>query len=153
MKTQGTKVHPVRQALGGTVLLAMGIALIVISWRYPTGGIVEMGPGYMPKLVGAMLAVLAVLIIVADLRDPRPSGQTSVHWRSLVFLSASVLAFGVLVNRLGLVPATFLSLVLAMLADGMARPLGILVYSTVVTFLSWVLFIPLLGLPLTAFWR
>jgi hypothetical protein len=153
MKTQGTKIHPVRQALGGMVLLAMSIAIIAISWRYPTGGIVEMGPGYMPKLVGAMLAVLAVLIIVADLRDPRPAGQTPVHWRSLVFLAASVLAFGFLVNRLGLVPATFLSLVLAMLADGAARPLGIIVYATVVTALSWVLFVPLLGLPLSAFWR
>jgi hypothetical protein len=51
------------------------------------------------------------------------------------------------------VPATFTTLVLAMLADRRSRQVGILVYAGIGTLLAWLLFIPVLGLPISAFWR
>jgi putative tricarboxylic transport membrane protein len=144
---------PLWQATGGVALLVAGVAILGVSWSYPTGGIVQMGPGYFPKAVGIGLVAMAVAVIISDLRGLGTPGEKHVHWRPLICLSASVLTFGLLVTRAGLVPATFTTLVLAMLADRRSRQVGILVYAGIGTLLAWLLFIPVLGLPISAFWR
>jgi len=142
-----------RRAASGAVLLAFGLALLFIAWSYPVGRLTQMGPGFIPRVVGLLICALAVAIIVSDLLAEAAPPPGMVHWRGLVFVGSAILLFAVLIEQTGLVPAIFAAVLVSMFADDRARPLGALIYSLVVTFGAWVLFILALELPIPAFWR
>lgn len=140
-----------RKAASGAILIAIGVAIIAISWRYPFGSVTDMGPGFIPQYTGFGIAIFGVLILIADIRLGHVVTVEPIRWRAFGLVSAGVMLFAVLVNWLGLVPAMFMAVAVSMLADRDATPLGIVVYSAVMTGLGWLLFIKALGLPLTAF--
>ena len=142
-----------QRALSGAVLLAVGLAMLAIAWSYPTGRLTQMGPGFIPRVVGLMICALAAAIIVLDLRDPTLGKADKLHWRGLILISASILIFAALVDVAGLVPSMFMAVAVSMLADRDATPLGIAVYSSLATLGGWLLFLVVLELPIPAFWR
>lgn len=140
-----------RRLTPGGILILLGIAILVLAWAYPTGQLTDMGPGYMPKLIALALMAMGGAVLVTDLRAGAAALPPGLNWRGLVFISAAVVVFALLVPKAGLVPAMFGAVALSMLADSSFSPLGIALYSAAVTFFSWLLFIPALGLPLSAF--
>lgn len=142
-----------RRALSGGVLLGFGLALLFVAWGYPVGRLTQMGPGYVPRIVGALICLLALIIIVVDVTDRQMERAPGMHWRGLAFVSASILLFAAMIEPLGLIPSIFAACVVSMLADDRARPLGVLVFSLLVTLGAWGLFIGILELPIPAFWR
>jgi len=141
------------RAVGGTVLIAIGLFILIVAWSYPLGTVTQMGPGFIPRCVAIAIILLGVVVLVIDLRSAHFVGVERPQWRGILFITAAVSVFGVLVNGLGLVPAMFLAVAISMFADNQARSPGILLYAAIVTFLGWLLFIPALGLPLSAFGR
>ncbi len=142
-----------RKLASGAILIAIGLAIIVLGWSYPFGTLTQMGPGFLPFYIALGIIALGGAVMAMDLRQPNADDAGPVHWRGLAFICAAIVLFGVLVNWAGLVPAMFLSVSVSMLADPDAKPFGIVAYSAVMTFLGWLLFIQALGLPLSAFWR
>lgn len=137
----------------GAILILIACGILVFSWDYPVGSLTEMGPGFMPRCVGLGLAALGGIVLVLDLKASALEPLERPNWRSLIFICSAITIFALIVNRIGLVPAMFLAVSVSMLADSQARPIGIILYSTILTFLGWLLFIQALGLPLSAFWR
>ena len=150
-KTQTSAVSILRRAASGAILIAIGAAIIGISWRYPFGTLTQMGPGYVPFYCGLGILALGLVILMSDLRAEEVASTTPPRWRAFLFVTASITLFALLVNWLGLVPAMFMAVTVSMLADEDASLGGILIYATVMTGLGWLLFIKALGLPLTAF--
>lgn len=141
------------RAVSGAVLLLAGLVMLFFAWGYPTGTLNQMGPGFIPQTVAILLSCLAVAIILIDLRAPHLAKAGSMHWRGLIFISAAIIIFAVLVDIAGLVPAIFLAVAVSMFADDQARPMPVLIYAIVATFLGWLLFLVALELPIPAFWR
>lgn len=152
-----SKVHAghgkARRAVSGGVLLAAGLVMLFIAWSYPTGTVNQMGPGFIPQTIGIMLLCLALAIIIIDMQAPETERTGAMHWRGLIFISAAIIIFAVLVDVAGLVPSMFLAVAMSMFADTHARPLSVLIYTVVATFLGWLLFVVGLELPIPAFWR
>ena len=142
-----------RQAISGAVLIAFGIAILVISWNYPAGSLTQMGPGYMPHIIAVALVAMGLGVMISDLRDTGPQYEEPVHWRALIFICAAVLVFVVLIEPAGLVPAMFCAVAASKLANSRAGLTSIVIYSAAVTLAGWFLFIVALGLPLTVFGR
>ncbi len=71
--------------------------------------------------------------------------------RALLTVLGGVAAFALLVERAGLVPATFAATLLAGLAPSDAVPVRAVVHAAVVTVVIAVLFLLLLAQPLRAF--
>lgn len=140
-------------AVSGGVLLLAGLVMLVFAWGYPTGSVNQMGPGFIPQTIAILMSVLAVAIIIVDLRAPHVVSPGAMHWRGLIFVSAAVILFAVLVDRAGLVPSMFLAVAVSMFADDQAKPLSVLIYTVIATFLGWLLFLVGLELPIPAFWR
>ena len=68
---------------------------------YQIGSAVRMGPAYFPILLGGLLAVLGVLVLIDSLvEEGEPVAE--FHFRPLLFLAASSLAFAYLLKPLGL---------------------------------------------------
>lgn len=142
-----------RRAVSGGALLLAGLVMLFFAWSYPTGTLNQMGPGFIPQTIGILLSCLALAIIVIDMRAPEVEPAGAMHWRGLIFISAAMIIFAVLVDVAGLVPSVFLAVAVSMFADTHARPLSVLIYTVIATFLGWLLFIVGLELPIPAFWR
>jgi hypothetical protein len=141
------------RAVSGGVLLVAGLVMLGFAWGYPTGTLNQMGPGFIPQTIGILMSCLAVAIIVIDLRAPELQQGGAINWRGLIFISAAIIIFAVRVDVAGLVPSMFLAVAVSMFADDQARPLSVLIYTVIATFLGWLLFLVGLELPIPAFWR
>lgn len=142
-----------RQAVSGAVLVALGLAILVISWDYSVGSLTDMGPGYMPRIIAVGLVVMGLGILVSDLRGAVLTYDEPIHWRAIVFICAAVLIFVALIEPAGLIPAMFCAVAASKLANSRAGLVSVVIYSAAVTFAGWLLFIVALGLPLTVFGR
>lgn len=151
--TTQTEQNKALRAVSGGVLLVAGLVMLFFAWGYPTGSLNQMGPGFIPQTIGILMSCLAVAIIIIDLRAPELEEGGVMHWRALVFVSAAIIIFAVLVDVAGLVPSMFLAVSVSMFADDQARPLSVLIYTVIATFLGWLLFLVGLELPIPAFWR
>ena len=151
--TETEQPSTARRALSGGVLLAVGLLMLVIAWSYPVGTLTQMGPGFIPRVVGVLICALSVAMIVVDIRAPQIDRDGGTHWRGLIFVSAAITIFAVLVDVAGLVPSMFLAVFVSMFADDQARFPTALIYTCVATLAGWLLFLVALELPIPAFWR
>ncbi|SPJ22591.1 tripartite tricarboxylate transporter TctB family protein [Palleronia abyssalis] len=99
---------------GGLVLAALGAA--ALGWtlvHYDLGSLRRMGPGFFPATLGALLAVLGLVVALPAWR--RTGASVPVHPLAALAVLASVVIFGLGLSRLGLVAATALSVLIATL--------------------------------------
>jgi hypothetical protein len=98
-----------KDLIAGLVFLAIGIAVVYISSDYSVGTLRRMGPGYFPVALGALLCLLAVLIVASSFRGEfhqlEPLGGRVL--RATVLVLGSALVFGLTVRWAGLVPSIF----------------------------------------------
>ena len=144
---------PARRAVSGGVLLAVGVLMLAIGWDYPVGRVTQMGPGFIPRVIGLLICALSLAILAIDLTSTQLARAERLHWRGLIFVTAAIVAFGVLIEPVGLLPSMFMAVAVSMFADDDARPLTVLIYATLATLGGWLLFVVTLELPIPAFWR
>ena len=77
---------------------------------YQMGSAVRMGPAYFPVVLGGILAALGLLVLLDSIVEEGPP-VAKFHFRPLLFILASSLAFAYLLKPLGMVLATALYLV------------------------------------------
>lgn len=143
-----------RDLLAGGTFIALGVAFGAGSLAYDIGTPVRMGPGYVPLVLGVVLAGLGVLVVVKGFiaGEGEPIGE--VDWRAVVLITAALLFFGVTVRGLGVVGALFGASLLAALARSQTSRREALVIAVGLTALSVVIFIVALQLrlPLVGSW-
>ena len=143
-----------KDVLAGGVFIALGVAFAAGSLAYDIGTPVRMGPGYVPLVLGVVLAGLGVLVIVKGFiaGEGEPIGE--VDWRAVVLITAALLFFGVTVRGLGVIGALFGASLLAALARSQTSVREALVIAVGLTALSVVIFIVALQLrlPLVGTW-
>jgi putative tricarboxylic transport membrane protein len=134
-------------------LLFVGVALLGLwlARDYPIGTALRMGTGYVPRLLCWILLALGIVILVQGLREAQSAPALSFGdlsaWRAVVFVTASLVIFGLSLERLGLVVSILLLICVGAVAAPGLRPLETLVAAVVLILLSWAIFI--LGLGLT----
>lgn len=139
-------------ALGGILILAFGLLVLVMSFDYRMGTLRQMGPGYVPAILGATLIVLGAMVIVQAVREETLIGLPNM--RPFVMISVSVLVFALLLERIGLVPTVVATVLAASQSQAGNRLLGAFLLSVVIGALSWLIFSYGLRLPMPAFaWR
>ena len=96
------------------IVLGGGAALIALEYSFGTAG--RMGPGYFPRWLGLLLALLGLILV---LRSFKLTGE-KISFPTLMPLGivlVSVFVFGISVNYLGLVIATILLVLIASTAS------------------------------------
>lgn len=101
-------------------------------------------------LVFLAMAVVGIAIAVADGRR-RPTAVERTNWRRFAAAVAAPVAFGLLIEPLGLAVAIAAATALAALATGKARPLRIIGLAIFLTALCWTVFVSALGIGITLF--
>ena len=125
-------------------LLGLGVAAYA-ALHYDLGTPRQMGPGFFPVGLGVVLAGLGLNISVSAWwrsADARPFA-----WREMLAVSAGLLFFGLTLDRIGLIIATAVTV---LIASSVAPKKGVvwrLVLTVLITLLTWAIFI--LGLRMT----
>jgi len=135
-----------RDFWSGVMLIAIGIAAVVIARDYEFGTARRMGPGYFPVLLGAVLVLFGLYTLVKGLRAPeRIEGNWSL--RALIVLPLSMVLFGFLMDRAGFIPAMVVLIFGSALAGTEFKLLEVALLTIGLTIFSIVVFVWGLGLP------
>ena len=135
--------------IGGAILLVLSIIFIVGGWQLGLGVPTRLGTGAFPFLTGAVLAVLAVVICIEERRGDGIAEMPD--WFAFLAISAALAIFATTADRIGLVPGTFLTVIVASLPDRSLPLLGKAVLGGGVALACWLLFIEMLNLPFKPF--
>ncbi|MBL8474307.1 MAG: tripartite tricarboxylate transporter TctB family protein [Rhodocyclaceae bacterium] len=100
-----------RERAAGATFTATGLAALLLGRNYETGTLADMGPGFFPKLIGAALLVLGLLIGLRSVRFTATPATTAA-WRPLFCISAALLVFAAAIDTAGLFASTAAAVVL-----------------------------------------
>ena len=109
-----------REFAAGLFTMLLGVICILAVGDLETGNSLEMGPGYVPRALAYFLVVAGLGMSVTGLRQsniPLPA----IHLRPLLVISAAVVAFGALIDQLGIVIAVIVSTAIASAASSISR--------------------------------
>jgi hypothetical protein len=136
----------------GVLFLSVGAGQTWLALRYNVGTASQMGPGFMPALLGGLLMVLGLLIAAGSLviRGPRIE---PVYWRPVVCIVGSLLVFALLIEKAGL--ALTAALVVLVAGSGYRQRIGwawLVVLALGMAALAVGIFIHGLKQPIPAWW-
>lgn len=97
-------MHNNRDVLAGLLFGAIGVMTYLGAEDYPMGFVERMGPGYFPTVLGGILTLFGICIFARGLLSGEPV-QGEWAWKPLALITLSILLFGFLMERFGLVPA------------------------------------------------
>jgi len=114
--------------VGGALLVSVGVAVVVAGVGYGMGTLRQMGSGFFPVVLGVLMTLTGVALLATARRAPdgpaaeAPTGTPHlagplVQWRGWLCIVGGMLAFVVLGEHGGLVPASFASVFIAALGD------------------------------------
>jgi OHCU decarboxylase len=135
--------------IGGGILLVLSIIFMVGGWQLGLGVPTRLGTGAFPFISGALLAILAIVICIEERRGDGIA--ETPDWVAFLAISAALGVFAVSADRIGLVPGTFLTVVVASLPDRSLPFRGKAILGCAVALACWGLFIELLNLPFKPF--
>jgi putative tricarboxylic transport membrane protein len=159
MSTEPQSAHPPapwhllarKDVLAGLLFVFVALAGLWLSRDYPIGTALRMGTGYVPRLLCWILLGLGIVVLVQGLREAQAARPlnfgTSTTWRPVIFVTTSLVIFGLSLERLGLVISILLLIAVGAVAARDLRVLETLAAALVLIVLSWAIFI--LGLGLT----
>jgi hypothetical protein len=140
-----------KDVLAGLLFSVIALIGLYVSGDYPIGTALRMGTGYVPRLLCWTLLGLGMLVLVQGLRSAEAQrvlfGDESA-WRPVIFVTASLVLFGLTIERLGLVIAILLLIGVGAVAARGLRLVETMVAALVLIALSWGIFIVGLGLAI-----
>ena len=88
--------------LSGLFFISVGVIAIGVGADYRLGTPDDMGPGFFPVMLGVALLLLGIAVAALNIRQDG-EGLPSIQLRPIIVVLGAVTAFGILVDRLGLV--------------------------------------------------
>ena len=140
------------QDLGaGVILLGVGIGGLIFGRELTFGTAGRMGPGFFPTILSWLILGFGGLIAA---RAFAIDGEKidRMQLRPLALVLISILAFALLIERVGLALAVAAVVLLAGLARSNLRPLELAMLALGLAVSSVVVFVYGLGQPLPAWW-
>ncbi|MBC9247106.1 tripartite tricarboxylate transporter TctB family protein [Paracoccus sp. 11-3] len=124
---------------GGAAMTATGAAVALYCLgHYDFGTMRQMGPGFFPVVLGAILAGLGLLIAIPAWF--RAGVVAPFAALDAVVVLAAIAIFGFGLTRLGLVTSTASAVLIASLAAPRGGWLWRIILALVITVLTWVIF-------------
>ena len=150
--------------VAGALVIGFGAFVATVSFDYGIGTARRMDSGYYPLLLGGAAVLIGVCIIFFEGLGPKAASAgpriAVPNWRDLlrrpqtravILIPSSVALFALLLERVGLVPATVVLIVLSGLAAPQPRLLRLSIIAAVTPVALWLAFVVGLGLPFRLF--
>ena len=156
------KVKSQQDWWAGLMFIAFGVFFIVVALGtpeffdklvgsrlipgYQMGSSVRMGPAYFPVVLGGILAALGLLVVLDSLVEEGEPVAT-FHFRPLIWIGLSSLAFAYLLKPLGLVLASIILVFISAYGGHEFKWKEVAVMSVVLAVFSVLVFVKGLALP------
>jgi putative tricarboxylic transport membrane protein len=139
-----------RDRLAGLIYLGIALAGFWSGWDLPQGTLSAIGSGFLPKVTLMLLGGIGVVKLVASFIVPSSNKVALRLPRALVLLVLSIVSFGMLVDRAGLILAVVAMAVFVDLAGNHSPKGGMPLLYIIVGLIAFsvVVFSRLLGIPL-----
>ena len=143
------KIKSQRDFFSGLMFLVVGVVFAVGATNYSMGTSAKPGAGYFPLILSVLMAILGAVVLFKSLTIETEGGDPigAIAWRPLIVIVLSIAVFGATINRLGLVLAVPILIMISSLAGDEFKWLGVILNSVVLTAFSWLIFV--YGLKLT----
>src|SRR5215211_5113154 len=140
------RVQNPQDVYGGMALILLALTAFVASNDLPGMRGFAFGPGTAPRLFAFALAVLALGVVVGGLLVAGPS-VSAYKLRGVIFIIGAILAFAATIRPLGLVTASFATMIICAAAADDVKWRESLIVAAVITAFCAVLFPYGLNLP------
>ena len=141
------KIKSPKDFWAGLMFIGFGVFFIVVALvYYQMGSAVRMGPAYFPVLLGGLLAVLGLVVLVDSVIESGPP-IAKFHFRPLLFIAASSLAFAYLLKPLGLVFASVALIFISAYGGHEFKWKEVAIMSVVLVIFAVLVFVKALSLP------
>src|SRR6202012_1155889 len=132
-------------------MLLLGVGAAVTGSGYKFGSLARMGPGFMPVVLGVVLAFVGILIAGVALTSSEPDDghflPDNPQWFGWFCILAGPVLFIVLGLYLGMIPAVFACVFVCALGDNTATYKSSLILAAGITVFGVLLFHYLLSIP------
>lgn len=133
---------------GGVLLLIGGAAMVMAISKYPLGNASQMGPGYVPALLGGLLALLGFLIALrGTLSNVCKTDKFHSAARPLFFIIGVIILFGYIISLAGVILSSALAIAGAALGTRETRTKEIIILAVIMAGLSDIFFVKVLSIP------
>jgi phosphate/sulfate permease len=119
-----------KDLLAGLMFLGFGGGAAVVAFGYNFGTPARMGSGFFPVVIGVIVAILGLILVVRSLLNPASDEPVeALQFRPVFFISAAIVAFGFMMDDVGLIASLAALIVIARFAgrEGSALELAIMV--------------------------
>jgi hypothetical protein len=88
--------------VSGVLFVVVGLSVMWLAGDYSPGTAARMGPGYFPRVLGGLLALLGVIIAAQGWGQKLPGGHDAPFpWRSVLLTIVAVAGFWILLGTVG----------------------------------------------------
>ena len=143
------KIKSQRDFWSGILFVVAGVVFAMGATNYSMGSSARPGAGYFPLLLSAAMAILGAVVLFKSLTIESEGGDSigAFAWKPLVVIVVAIAVFGVTIERLGMILAVPLLILISSLAGDEFKWKGVLVNAIVLTLFAWLVFV--VGLKLT----
>ena len=143
-------LHDNKDFLAGLLFILIGASAVVFARDYPMGSAMRMGPGYFPTILGGILFLFGVYVMVRGIRSgAKVKGEWG--WKPLALITLSIVLFGFLMDRLGMIPALAVMFFVSALAGREFRFKEVLILTVLMSAFAVGVFVYGLKLPFQLF--
>ena len=140
-----------RDYYAGGLMLLLGVGAAVTGSGYKVGSLAKMGPGFMPVMLGIVLAFLGILIAGTALGSPKTNDTTFLpdhpQWFGWLCILGGPILFIILGQYGGMIPAVFVCVFVCAIGDKTATYKSSAMLAAGVTLFGVLLFHYLLSIP------
>ena len=136
--------------LAGLLFILIGALAVVFARGYPMGSAMRMGPGYFPTVLGGILFLIGVCVMLRGIfSGEKVKGEWG--WKPLALIALSIVLFGFLMDKLGMIPALVAMFFAAALAGREFRFKEVLLLTVLMSVFAAGVFVYGLKLPYQLF--
>jgi putative tricarboxylic transport membrane protein len=142
-----TRIGSPKDFWAGILFMMVGLVVIFVALGYPMGSAGRMGPGYFPRVLGAILMVLGFLTVIRGVTTQGvPFGGWP--WRYFLLILGSVVVFAFALPKLGLAFSSFILVALSGFAAPEGKTWQIIAYAAALSLTASCVFVYALGLEI-----
>ncbi|MHA6690679.1 tripartite tricarboxylate transporter TctB family protein [Devosia sp. A449] len=139
-----------KDLVSGGLFVAAGAYFALEALNYEVGTAFRMGPGFMPLLLGSVLAALGLGVAAGGWKKPDPDELLAPPWRGMALIIGVIIFFAATIRGLGFVPVVMISSFAAALSSKLNSIVFSLLLAVTLTVLCTLIFV--IGLGMSVPW-
>ncbi|HSR11865.1 MAG TPA: tripartite tricarboxylate transporter TctB family protein [Thermodesulfobacteriota bacterium] len=146
MAAKGTNEFNKRDIIPALLWIAIGLGVMIVSYRLSLGTLHSPGPGMLPFILGSLLLVISLPILIHSIPASAGKGEpgiwSGIEKKNVVIIVAALIAYALFLEKAGFLLTAFLFLLVLFWVFDPRRwilALGVSLLTAAVTYTLFVL--------------